>query len=93
IKHQIRVHFGFGLSCPILGDHKYSHLDKLAPQKLQSDLLQRLHVRQSKVRHIPMHIYARSIFIPQYKDGRNLFVMAPMPIHMSKNLQRLKFKK
>ncbi|KAF8792780.1 Mitochondrial RNA pseudouridine synthase like protein [Argiope bruennichi] len=93
IKHQIRVHFGFGLSCPILGDHKYSHLDKLAPQKLQSDLLQKLHVRQSKVRHIPMHIYARSILIPQYRDGRNLFVMAPMPIHMSKNLQRLKFKK
>ncbi|CAL1264322.1 unnamed protein product [Larinioides sclopetarius] len=93
IKHQIRVHFGFGLSCPILGDHKYSHLDKLAPQKLQSDLLQKLHIRQSKVRHIPMHIYARSIFIPQYKDGRNLFVMAPIPTHMSKNLQRLKFRK
>lgn len=32
VKHQIRVHTGFGLSCPILGDHKYSHLDKLAPQ-------------------------------------------------------------
>ncbi|GFT53408.1 mitochondrial RNA pseudouridine synthase RPUSD4 [Nephila pilipes] len=93
LKHQIRVHFGFGLSCPILGDHKYSYLDKLVPQKLQSDLLQRLHVRQSKVRHIPMHIYARSILIPQYRDGRNLFVMAPMPLHMSKNLQKLKFKK
>ncbi|GFY56677.1 mitochondrial RNA pseudouridine synthase Rpusd4 [Trichonephila inaurata madagascariensis] len=93
LKHQIRVHFGFGLSCPILGDHKYSYLDKLVPQKLQADLLQRLHVRQSKVRYIPMHIYARSVLIPQYKGGRNLFVMAPMPIHMSKNLQKLKFKK
>ncbi|GFV23342.1 mitochondrial RNA pseudouridine synthase Rpusd4 [Trichonephila clavipes] len=93
LKHQIRVHFGFGLSCPILGDHKYSYLDKLVPQKLQADLLQRLYVRQSKVRYIPMHIYARSVLIPQYKGGRNLFVMAPMPIHMSKNLQKLKFKK
>ncbi|GFQ73240.1 mitochondrial RNA pseudouridine synthase RPUSD4 [Trichonephila clavata] len=93
LKHQIRVHFGFGLSCPILGDHKYSYLDKLVPQKLQADLLQRLHVRQSKVRYIPMHIYARSVLIPQYKGGRNLFVMAPMPIHMSKNLQKLKFRK
>ncbi|GIX98727.1 mitochondrial RNA pseudouridine synthase Rpusd4 [Caerostris extrusa] len=93
IKHQIRVHFGFGLSCPILGDHKYSHLDKLVPQKLPADLLQKLHVRQSKVRHIPLHIYARSILIPRYRDERNLFVMAPMPVHMSTNLQKLKFKK
>ncbi|GIY70732.1 mitochondrial RNA pseudouridine synthase Rpusd4 [Caerostris darwini] len=93
IKHQIRVHFGFGLSCPILGDHKYSHLDKLVPQKLPADLLQKLLVRQSKVRHIPLHIYARSILIPRYRDERNLFVMAPMPVHMSTNLQKLKFKK
>jgi mitochondrial RNA pseudouridine synthase RPUSD4 len=32
IKHQIRVHLSFGLNCPILGDHKYSHHIKLAPQ-------------------------------------------------------------
>ncbi|MPC15305.1 RNA pseudouridylate synthase domain-containing protein 4 [Portunus trituberculatus] len=33
VKHQLRVHLGFGLSCPILGDHKYSHVKKMAPQK------------------------------------------------------------
>jgi 23S rRNA-/tRNA-specific pseudouridylate synthase len=32
IKHQIRVHLSFALGCPILGDHKYSHHLKLAPQ-------------------------------------------------------------
>lgn len=32
VKHQLRVHMGFGLSCPVLGDHKYSHFKKLAPQ-------------------------------------------------------------
>lgn len=32
VKHQLRVHLGFGLACPVLGDHKYSHLQKLAPQ-------------------------------------------------------------
>jgi 23S rRNA-/tRNA-specific pseudouridylate synthase len=32
IKHQLRVHTAFGLSCGILGDHKYDHRDKLAPQ-------------------------------------------------------------
>ncbi|XP_015915305.2 uncharacterized protein [Parasteatoda tepidariorum] len=93
IKHQIRVHFGFGLGCPILGDHKYSHLDKFVPQKLSSDLLQKLQVRQSKVRHIPLHIHAKHIFIPQYANERNLFVAAPLPRHMSENLRFLKFKK
>ena len=32
VKHQIRVHLAQGLGCPILGDHKYSHHNKLAPQ-------------------------------------------------------------
>ncbi len=25
-KHQVRAHLGLGLGCPILGDHKYSHI-------------------------------------------------------------------
>lgn len=35
VKHQIRVHLAYGLGCPILGDHKYSHWNKLAPQVRQ----------------------------------------------------------
>ncbi|XP_021098473.1 RNA pseudouridylate synthase domain-containing protein 4 isoform X2 [Heterocephalus glaber] len=32
IKHQLRVHLSFGLDCPVLGDHKYSDWNRLAPQ-------------------------------------------------------------
>uniref|UniRef100_A0A8C9FVD4 Pseudouridylate synthase RPUSD4, mitochondrial n=1 Tax=Pavo cristatus TaxID=9049 RepID=A0A8C9FVD4_PAVCR len=35
VKHQLRVHLAYGLGCPILGDHKYSHWSKLAPQVRQ----------------------------------------------------------
>lgn len=37
-KHQMRVHMAFGLMCPILGDHKYSHWNKLAPQVMHGTL-------------------------------------------------------
>ncbi len=32
VKHQIRTHLAYALGTPILGDHKYSHYAKLAPQ-------------------------------------------------------------
>lgn len=92
VKHQIRVHLAFGLNCPILGDHKYSHFDKIAPMKLHADLLNKLHVRQSKVRHIAMHIHARAIIIPEFLDGRNLLISAPLPPHFIKNLKTLNLK-
>ncbi|XP_037697832.1 mitochondrial RNA pseudouridine synthase RPUSD4 isoform X1 [Choloepus didactylus] len=38
IKHQLRVHLSFGLDCPILGDHKYSDWNRLAPQELYEPL-------------------------------------------------------
>lgn len=31
IKHQFQVHLSSGLDCPILGDHKYSDWNRLAP--------------------------------------------------------------
>ena len=34
VKHQIRCHLAFGLNTPIIGDHKYSHYSKMAPQVL-----------------------------------------------------------
>ncbi|KAH7938859.1 hypothetical protein HPB52_001481 [Rhipicephalus sanguineus] len=93
VKHQIRVHLGFGLRCPILGDHKYSHLRELAPQRLSGDLLTRLNVRQTKVRHIPMHLHASSVLIPEILDGRNLLVTAQLPYHFLQNLKRLKLQR
>jgi 23S rRNA-/tRNA-specific pseudouridylate synthase len=32
VKHQVRAHMFYGLNTPVLGDHKYSHLSKIAPQ-------------------------------------------------------------
>ena len=92
VKHQIRVHLAFGLNCPILGDHKYSHFDKIAPMKIHSDMLDRLHIRQSKVRHLGMHLHARSVVIPEFLDGQNFFVSAPLPSHFVKNIKQLKLK-
>jgi hypothetical protein len=31
-QHQIRAHLGYGLGCPVLGDHKYSHHVQMVPQ-------------------------------------------------------------
>jgi 23S rRNA-/tRNA-specific pseudouridylate synthase len=31
-QHQLRAHLAFGIGCPVLGDHKYSHHIKNAPQ-------------------------------------------------------------
>ncbi|CAL8070260.1 unnamed protein product [Calicophoron daubneyi] len=58
LKHQVRVHLAFGLHTPILGDHKYSHASFLAPQRLPHCLLDRLEIRQSKVRYMLLHLHA-----------------------------------
>ncbi|ELU05353.1 hypothetical protein CAPTEDRAFT_152236 [Capitella teleta] len=92
IKHQIRCHMAFALNCAILGDHKYSHFSKMAPQKLYPEILQKLGIRQSKVRHLPMHLHARAIVLPNFKDGRNLFISARLPQHFSQNMKWLKLK-
>lgn len=31
-QHQIRAHLAQVMNSPVLGDHKYSHFDRLAPQ-------------------------------------------------------------
>ncbi|XP_077996098.1 pseudouridylate synthase RPUSD4, mitochondrial-like [Glandiceps talaboti] len=90
IKHQIRCHLATGLGCPILGDHKYSHSDRLAPQKVPGDMLQKLDMRQSKARTIPMHLHAKQLIIPEFRDGRNLFISAKPPKHFTRNMRKLK---
>ncbi|XP_032216441.1 mitochondrial RNA pseudouridine synthase RPUSD4 isoform X1 [Mustela erminea] len=64
VKHQLRVHLSFGLDCPILGDHKYSDWNKLAPQKLSLGTLKKLGLHQAKARHIPLHLHARQLILP-----------------------------
>lgn len=91
-KHQIRVHLAFGLNCPILGDHKYSHINKISPMKLHPEILHKLRIRQTKVRYLAMHLHARSIAIPEFLDGKNLFIKAPVPPHFVRNMRDLKLK-
>lgn len=79
-KHQVRVHLGFALRAPILGDHKYSHLDKIAPQRLPQYFLTKLNIRQPKVRTIPMHLHAKLVVIPELGRNRgNIFIPAHLP--------------
>lgn len=93
VKHQIRCHLGFAMNTPILGDHKYSHLDRVAPQTLTAPLLRLLHLRPQKVRTLPLHLHAKTIVIPNAKaNGETLFIEAPLPAHFAQNLKALRLK-
>ncbi|XP_076045537.1 uncharacterized protein LOC143027820 [Oratosquilla oratoria] len=93
IKHQIRAHLGFGLACPVIGDHKYSHLKKFAPQRLPGDLLQCLKIPQSRVRDLPIFLHARSVLLPEVVEGRNILIKAAAPAMFSKALGIMKISK
>ncbi|XP_061640223.1 pseudouridylate synthase RPUSD4, mitochondrial-like [Phyllopteryx taeniolatus] len=88
VKHQLRVHMAFALACLILGDHKYSHWSKLAPQKLPERMLGKLGLEQSKIRHLPLHLHARQLTLPRIGLG-NISVQCPMPKFFTQTLSRL----
>ncbi|ESN96051.1 hypothetical protein HELRODRAFT_107293 [Helobdella robusta] len=91
VKHQIRCHMAFALNTPILGDPKYSHFSKIAPQKLPPSMLEKLGIRQAKVRHLAMHLHARSLVLPEFlPNGNNLFVSARLPQFFVQNMKWLK---
>jgi 23S rRNA-/tRNA-specific pseudouridylate synthase len=91
-QHQIRAHLAYGLGCPILGDHKYSHNIKLAPQKLPDEMLRNLCINQSKVRYVPMHLHSYRIILPEFSKNSNIFITAKLPLHFLNNLKRLKLR-
>ncbi|KAI8513072.1 Mitochondrial RNA pseudouridine synthase rpusd4 [Branchiostoma belcheri] len=72
VKHQIRSHMSYGLGCPILGDHKYSNHNKLAPQRLPTGMLERLGIEQPKARYLPMHLQTTA------NSNRNVGKRLPM---------------
>ncbi|KAL8564402.1 hypothetical protein ACOMHN_057424 [Nucella lapillus] len=92
IQHQIRAHLAQALNAPVLGDHKYSHMDKLAPQRLFPEALQKLGVRQAQVRHLPMHLHAKGLVLPQWRGRSNFFIAAPVPKFFLRNLKALKIR-
>jgi len=95
VKHQIRVHLGLGLGCPILGDHKYSHRDKMAPQRLPPQILHRLKLKQSKVREVPMHLHCSKISfeLPTEVSKEPIFIHAKIPHYFTHTLRSLRLKK
>ncbi|XP_071848287.1 pseudouridylate synthase RPUSD4, mitochondrial-like isoform X2 [Apostichopus japonicus] len=92
VKHQLRVHMSQGMGCPILGDHKYFHHHKLAPQILPKSLLRSFGIEQPKVRGIPMHLHAKQLRIPNFQDGRALSVSVRLPRYFAKTLHKLKLR-
>ncbi|XP_030584675.1 pseudouridylate synthase RPUSD4, mitochondrial [Archocentrus centrarchus] len=88
VKHQMRVHMAFAVGCPILGDHKYSHWSKLAPQKLPERVLGKLGLEQSKVRHLPLHLHARQLMLPGTSQA-DINVSSPLPKYFTQTLSRL----
>ena len=93
-KHQIRLHLGLALGTPILGDHKFSYPTEIGkPQKIHGDILQKLKLKKSKSRHLPIYLHARRVTVPRIlPDGNDLVVVATLPHFFSKTLQKLKLK-
>ncbi|XP_008832945.1 mitochondrial RNA pseudouridine synthase RPUSD4 isoform X1 [Nannospalax galili] len=90
IKHQLRVHLSFGLDCPILGDHKYSDWNKLAPQKLSAGTLKKLGLQQSKARYIPLHLHAQQLTLPALGSRKEeLLLVCKLPQFFVHSLRRL----
>ncbi|KAG8522306.1 Mitochondrial RNA pseudouridine synthase Rpusd4 [Galemys pyrenaicus] len=90
VKHQLRVHLSFGLDCPILGDHKYSDWNRLAPQKLPAGTLKKLGLQQSKARHIPLHLHARQLVLPALGSRKEeLNLTCKLPRFFVRSLSRL----
>ncbi|XP_016425478.1 RNA pseudouridylate synthase domain-containing protein 4 [Sinocyclocheilus rhinocerous] len=89
VKNQLRVHMALALTCPILGDHKYAHWNKLAPQKLPEGILRRLGLVQSKTRYLPLHLHSRRIILPGVKGHSDITVSCPLPKYFTNTLKRL----
>ncbi|XP_074527583.1 pseudouridylate synthase RPUSD4, mitochondrial [Halichoeres trimaculatus] len=87
-KHQMRVHMAYALTCPFLGDHKYSHWSKLAPQKLPERVLGKLGLEQSKIRYLPLHVLAREVRLPGTSQDE-ISVSCPLPKYFTQTLNRL----
>nr|XP_056716856.1 pseudouridylate synthase RPUSD4, mitochondrial [Euleptes europaea] len=90
VKHQLRVHLAYGLGCPVLGDHKYSHWSKLAPQKLPAKALKRLGLEQVKARYLPLHLHACELTLPEGDENEEkIHLVCKPPRFFFRSLKRL----
>lgn len=57
-------------------------------------MLDRLAIKQSKVRNVPMHLHAATISIPGFgEDGKELVIVSPLPEFFRYTLKKLKIDK
>jgi len=90
-KHQIRLHLGLGLGTPVLGDHKFSYPDQLdRPQRVKGDMVDRLRIRGSRARDLPIFLHARRVAIPGILPAGDLVITANLPHFFTKTMKRLR---
>ncbi|OCT64527.1 mitochondrial RNA pseudouridine synthase rpusd4 [Xenopus laevis] len=89
VKHQLRVHLALGLNCPILGDHKYSHWGRLAPQKPPDSVLKALGITAPQARSLALHLHAVQITLPSYQGSAPIVLQCPLPYPFIKTLRSL----
>ena len=61
-------------------------------QKIGGDALQRLGIRQAKVRDLPIFLHAKHISIPEILRNRNIWIDATLPHHFVRTMQALRIK-
>ncbi|KAM8962412.1 pseudouridylate synthase RPUSD4, mitochondrial [Pelodytes ibericus] len=89
VKHQLRVHLAYGLNCPILGDHKYSHWGRLAPQKPPKLVLQALGLSGPQARSLLLHLHAAQVTLPA-GGGSPILLQCTLPKYFMSTLRRLR---
>ncbi|XP_053550801.1 pseudouridylate synthase RPUSD4, mitochondrial [Bombina bombina] len=89
VKHQLRVHLSLALHCPILGDHKYSHWGRLAPQKPPPSVLHALGLKLPKARSLSLHLHAAQITLPASPGHSPIVLQCPLPHYFLNSLRDL----
>ncbi|XP_069840888.1 pseudouridylate synthase RPUSD4, mitochondrial isoform X2 [Dendropsophus ebraccatus] len=92
VKHQLRTHLALALNCPVLGDHKYSHWGRLAPQKLPPALLRALALTAPQTRSLLLHLHAAQITLPSCHGGDPILLRCPPPKHFMRTLRKLQLR-
>ena len=53
-------------------------------------MLDKLKMKQSEVRHLPLFLHCKSILVPEIVDGRNIHIRTKLPAYFNKALTLLK---
>lgn len=92
VKHQLRSHMALALSVPILGDHKYSHWGRLAPQKVSAPVLRALGITSSQSRTLSLHLHAAQVTLQLSPEDPPLVLQCKPPKHFLSTLRKLKLR-